>query len=118
MKINVTQTATVKADEKSVVLYNSVVGASYGKDVVFTETKSGAAIKNIEFTGLENSGISTKQIAGENGERIVTFYVDGEKDRGPKKSYTAKATVTLEGAGTKKGKEITYTTSVKVTLNN
>ena len=118
VKINVTQTATVKADVKSVVLYNSVVGASYGKDVVFTETKSGAAIKNIEFTGLENSGISTKQIAGENGERIVTFYVDGEKDRGPKKSYTAKATVTLDGAGTKKGKEITYTTSVKVTLNN
>lgn len=117
-KINVTQTATVKADVKSVTLYNSVIGASYGKQVVFTETKAGAVIKDIVFTGLEKSGISTEQYTGENGEKIVNFYVDNTKDRGIKKTYNVKATVTLEGAGTKKGKEVTYTVSLKAALNN
>ncbi len=115
---NTVQSAAISASTKGITLFNSVIGEEYGKEIEFKETKSGAVIKDVKLTGLEKSGLNWIEETGEDGEKIFKFYVDKVKARGVKKTYNAKATVTLEGTGTKKGKPVTYDVSLKITLNN
>ena len=70
----------------------------------------------VEVKGLEGSGISCDQDTDENNLAALYFYVDGSQNRGLAKNYKAKLIVHLSGAGTKNGKEVTYTLPVTVTL--
>lgn len=112
--INLTQTATVKADKKSVTLYNTATGEKYGSTVTLELGKvTRANISSIDVTGLDGSGISCAKDA-ENGK--LCFYVDPAAQRGTAKNYNVKLTVHLKNAGAKNGKEVTYTVPVTVTL--
>ncbi len=109
--LNVVQTATVKASTSSATLYNVSKGENYGKTIALNVTKAeGATIESVDISGLDDSGISC--VVDESSGQ-VTFYTNGN---GVAKNYTAKMTVTLDGAGTKKGKPVTYTVSVKLVL--
>jgi hypothetical protein len=114
--ITVAQTATVKANQTSLTLYNVATGISYGKTVTLNVTKAGnASVKSISISGLSGSGISWKQDT--DTPNRITFYVDPVQNRGiDGKTYTANLTVTLNGAGTKSGKIITYNVPVKINL--
>jgi hypothetical protein len=114
--ITVAQTAAVNANKTSLTLYNVATGISYGKTVTLNVTKAGnASIESISISGLSGSGISWKQ--DENTPNRITFYVDPEQNRGiDGKTYTANLTVTLNGAGKKSGKLITYKVPIKINL--
>ena len=105
--VNVVQTATVKSSKKTVTLYNGALGASYGDAINITISKpAGAAIRSIEIPELD--GI-LYEANPDNGE--VRFYLDSPQLT---KSYKTNIIVHLEGAGSRKGKEVTY--SIPVTI--
>jgi len=127
--VSVVQTAAVKASAKTMTLYNAAQGENLGKTVDFTITKAGEAkIQNIEVTGLAGSGITYRfkdandqwydagTLTGNEEIVQMKFFVDEELSRGIEKTYKAKMIVTLENAGTQKGKVVTYSLPMNITL--
>ena len=117
VSLNVVQNATVTAERKTLTLYNAVVGEEYAQWInlmmrIGREEKT-ECISAVEVSGLEGTGIAVK--VNEEEPSDVQFYIESAAQT---KSYKAKLTVHVAGAGTRNGKEVTYTVPVTITVKN
>lgn len=106
--LTVSESISMKVNEKSINLYNSAAGDRYGKYVTFYDAK-GHAVKVTDILNaaeLKKAGINFVIEGNEGyvlpqeeiGQDAVKFYVAPELKRGTEKTYTVKAKVALVDA--------------------